>query len=138
MRNLLVTLFSVGLLSSAAFAEIAVVVNKANTTDSLGKSDVKAIFMGKAKNFPNGTQVTPVDQKDKGIYKTFYKSVAGKSPAKMKKHWVKMTFTGKATAPKSVGGNSDVITFVTQNSGAIGYVDASAVTPDVKVVAKVD
>ncbi len=128
-------ILSIALISSALLADIAVIVNPGAGVDALDAGQVKKIFMAKTKKFPNGSSVTPIDQAgDSGSYATFYKAVAGKSPSKMNKYWVKLTFTGKAEAPKKVGGDADVIAAVKGNPKMIGYVDSAAVTADVKVV----
>ncbi len=128
-------ILSMALLGSALFADIAVVVNKSNSVGSLDASQVKKIFMAKTKKLPNGSGVVLIDQETQNpAYATFYKKIAGKSPSKMSKYWVKLTFTGKAEAPKKVGGDSNVIDAIKSNPKAIGYVDSSAVTDDVKVV----
>jgi len=123
------------ILTSALVADIAVIVNPSSGVDSLNASQVKKIFLAKTKKFPNGKKVVVVDQNSENPeYATFYKKIAGKSVAKMNKYWVKLTFTGKAEAPKKVGGNSAVINAVKNDSKVIGYVDSSAVTDGVKVV----
>ena len=128
-------ILSIALISSALLADIAVVVNPNSGVDALSESQVKKIFMAKTKKFPNGNKVVAIDQNaDGSSYAPFYKSVAGKSPSKMNKYWVKLTFTGKAEAPKKVGSNNDVINLIKNNQNMIGYVDSSAVTGDVKVV----
>jgi ABC-type phosphate transport system substrate-binding protein len=132
MKKIILSMVIAG---SALMADIAVVVNPNSGVDSLSASQVKKIFMAKTKKFPNGTTVVAIDQNSANApYATFYKSVAGKSPAKMNKYWVKLTFTGKAEAPKKVGGDSDVVNLIKANKNMIGYVDSSAVTGDVKVV----
>jgi ABC-type phosphate transport system substrate-binding protein len=129
------TILSLAVLCSAAFADIAVIVNPASGVDALDAGQVKKIFMAKTKKFPNGSSVVAIDQNsENSAYSVFYKNVAGKSPAKMNKYWVKLTFTGKAEAPKKVGGDSDVITLIKGNKNMIGYVDSSSVTDGVKVV----
>jgi len=128
-------ILSIALISSALFADIAVIVNPGSGVDALNASQVKKIFMAKTKKFPNGSTAIPIDQNGaKATYVSFYDKVAGKSPSKMNKYWVKLTFTGKAEAPKKVGGDSDVVGLVKSNQNMIGYVDAAAVTGDVKVV----
>ena len=120
---------------SALFADIAVIVNPGSGVDALDASQVKKIFMAKTKKFPNGNSVVAIDQNaDNSAYAVFYDKIAGKSPAKMNKYWVKLTFTGKAEAPKKVGGDADVVNLIKSNKNMIGYVDSSAVTGDVKVV----
>ncbi len=128
-------ILSIALISSALLADIAVIVNPGSGVDALDAGQVKKIFMAKTKKFPNGSSVVPIDQNaDSGTYATFYDKVAGKSPGKMNKYWVKLTFTGKAEAPKKVGGDSNVVSSVAGNKKMIGYVDASAVSDKVKVV----
>jgi ABC-type phosphate transport system substrate-binding protein len=128
-------ILSLALIGSALLADVAVVVNPGSGVDALDASQVKKIFMAKTKKFPNGSSVVAIDQdSSNGAYVSFYDKVAGKSPAKMNKYWVKLTFTGKAEAPKKVGGDSDVLSLIKNNKNMIGYVDASAVTSDVKVV----
>jgi ABC-type phosphate transport system substrate-binding protein len=132
MKKIILSLVVVG---AALMADISVVVNPNSGVDSLTASQVKKIFMAKTKKFPNGNSVVAIDQNAVNApYVTFYKKVAGKSPAKMNRYWVKLTFTGKAEAPKKVGGDSDVINLIKSNKNMIGYVDSSAVTGDVKVV----
>ncbi len=128
-------ILSIALISSALLADVAVIVNPGSGVDALSDSQVKKIFMAKTKKFPNGSAVVPIDQNsDNATYATFYDKVAGKSPSKMNKYWVKLTFTGKAEAPKKVGGDSDVVNLIAGNKNMVGYVDSSAVTGDVKVV----
>jgi len=128
-------ILSLSLITSALLADISVVVNPQNSTDSLTDTQVKKIFMAKSKKFPNGNKTVVIDQtSDNTAYATFYKKVAGKSPSKMNKYWVKLTFTGRAEAPKKVGGDSDVIAQVSGNKNMIGYVNSNAVTDNVKVV----
>ncbi len=128
-------ILSLALIGSALLADVAVIVNPGSGVDALDEDQVKKIFMAKTKKFPNGSSVVPIDQNaDNGAYATFYKAVAGKSPTKMNKYWVKLTFTGKAEAPKKVGGDGDVIGLISSNKNMIGYVDAGAVTDKVKVV----
>ncbi len=131
-------ILSITLISSVLLADIAVIVNPGSGVDSLSSKQVKKIFLAKTKSFPNGNAVVAIDQNSKNAaYATFYKKIAGKSPSKMNKYWVKLTFTGKAEAPKKVGGDSDVINLIKSNKNMIGYVDSSAVTSDVKVACTV-
>ncbi len=128
-------ILSIALIGSALLADVAVIVNPGSGVDSLDAGQVKKIFMAKTKKFPNGNSVVPIDQNaDNGAYTTFYDKIAGKSASKMNKYWVKLTFTGKAEAPKKVGGDSDVVNLIKSNKNMIGYVDSGSVTGDVKVV----
>jgi ABC-type phosphate transport system substrate-binding protein len=128
-------ILSMAVVCSALLADVAVIVNPGSGVDALDASQVKKIFMAKTKKFPNGNSVVAIDQNsENGAYATFYDKIAGKSPAKMNKYWVKLTFTGKAEAPKKVGGDGDFVNLIKSNKNMIGYVDSAAVTDGVKVV----
>jgi ABC-type phosphate transport system substrate-binding protein len=127
-------ILSLSIVSSVLLADVAVIVNKANGVGSLDASKVKKIFMAKTKSFPDGSPIVPIDQQTNSVYKTFYKKVAKKSATKMNKYWVKLTFTGKAEAPKKVGTDADVLNLIKANKNMIGYIDSKFVTDDVKTV----
>ncbi|MEA2110860.1 MAG: phosphate ABC transporter substrate-binding protein [Campylobacterota bacterium] len=122
------------LLTASLFAEIVVIVNSGSGVSNMSAGEVKNVFLGKAKSFSNGLKAIPIDQQaSDSAYAVFYKSVAGKSVAKMNKHWVKLTFTGKGEAPKKVGAG-EVVGLVESNKNMVGYVEKSAVTDGVTVV----
>ncbi|WP_269533565.1 hypothetical protein [Chitinimonas sp. BJYL2] len=122
------------LLTVAAQAEVAVVVNPKSGVDSLSPEQIASIFLGKSTSFPSGGSATPVDQSDGATRGEFSSKVLKKDPAGVKAHWAKMQFTGKGTPPKEVGGSADVKKFVAGNPAAIGYIDKGSVDGSVKVV----
>jgi ABC-type phosphate transport system substrate-binding protein len=133
---LLVSLTS---LPSLALAEIVVIVSAGSSVSSLDKSDVARIFLGRANTFPNGDRVVPINQAEDGAVRTeFDLTLLGKSQAQMKAYWAKQSFSGRATPPDEVNGDSDVVAAVGSDPALIGYVDSSAVTGAVKVVYTVE
>ena len=123
------------LFSAQAFSGVAVVVHPSNAS-ALGEAEVARIFLGKMKSFPGGGQAIPVNQSEGASSRgAFEGTVLKKSASQIKAYWSKLVFTGKGTPPKEVGGDADVINLVKSNPNIIGYVDESAVTADVKVVA---
>jgi len=123
---------------TSANAGLVVVVNKADAVNKLSKQQVKRIFLGKVKNFPNGSKVRPVDLKiDSSDRKSFYGKVVGKNPAQLKAYWATRIFSGKGVPPKDVGDSSAAKKFISSNPGSIGYLNASSVDSSVKVVYKV-
>ena len=124
------------LFASVVQAEIAVVVHPSNAA-SLDASSLSRIFLGKMKSFPGGGQAVPVNQSEgSSATSEFNSKVLKKSGSQLKAYWSKLVFTGKGTPPKAIGSDAEVISLVSSNPNLIGYVDASAVTGDVKVVAK--
>ncbi|UJX27604.1 MULTISPECIES: phosphate ABC transporter substrate-binding protein [unclassified Pseudoalteromonas] len=133
MKKLLLAT-AVALLSSTAFADVAVIVNPANG-NAIDEGTIKKIYLGKAKSFDDGTKVNPVNQDGNSVSDEFNDKVVGKSSSQLNAYWSKLVFTGKGTPPEKLANDQAVIDFISANGDAIGYIDASKVTDKVKVVA---
>ena len=64
----------------------------------------------------------------------FTKKIHGKSISAINAYWQKKIFTGKGVPPIEQSSEKDVIEFVKNNPGAIGYVSANTNTSGVKVL----
>lgn len=115
--------------TSAAKAELAVIVHPSHPAASMSAEQVAEVFLGKS------TALSPVDQPESSAVRTeFYQKVTGKDAAQVKALWTRLIFTGKATPPKEVATSVDVKKAVAGDAKAIGYVEKSAVDGSVKVV----
>lgn len=127
------------LLSASAFslyghAEYVVIVNPGVNAE-LSRQDVERLFLAKTKTFPDGSVAVPVNQQEASpVRVTFDSHVNGKSEAQMKSYWAKLIFTGKAIPVKQLGSDREVLEFVANHPGAIGYIDAANVDDSVKVL----
>ena len=125
--------------STAAFAQVAVVVNPKSPMASMTADQVSGIFLGKSNTLPSGGTAMPTDLPDSAATRElFYTKVTGKSTAQVKAAWSRLVFSGKATPPKELGSSADVKKFVAANPDAIGYIEKSAVDSSVKVVFSAD
>lgn len=136
---LIVSLFALSIGSifgtTQAWADIAVIVNPDTGVSSLSESEVKKLFLGKKKKFPNGSSAIPVDQREgSSVNSTFSSKVLGKSDSQLKAYWSKLIFSGKGTPPRSLDSDSAVKSFVAGNKGAIGYISSGSVDGSVKSV----
>lgn len=119
--------------SGVSFAEYAVVVHPNNTV-AMTNDDVQKLFLAKTAKFPNGQLAIPINQIESNeARQNFDNSVLGKTPSQMKSYWSRLIFTGKAVPIKEVENDSEVLELVRDNQDAIGYVDSSKVTGDVRV-----
>lgn len=122
------------LTSSVSFASPVVIGNLAGA-DSLSSSDAKKLFLGKLKKLPNGASPVVIEYTDgTPIRAEFHDAVTNKSESQLQAYWSKLIFTGKGTPPKAVGSAAEVIAEVSSNPAAVGYIDSSEVTGDVKVI----
>lgn len=129
----LASIFVAGLAS----AEVAVIVSASNGNTSLDQDTIARVFLGKSKNFPDGSQAVPVDQNSgSATREAFSSTVLGKSSSQLKAYWSRLIFTGKGTPPKESGDDAAVKDLVAKNPNLIGYVDSSVVDGSVKVVYK--
>jgi ABC-type phosphate transport system substrate-binding protein len=122
---------------TCARADVVVVVSAKSTVDSLTKSQVSNIFLGKTSSFPNGDKAIAIDQKDgSSEWIDFYKKVSGKSGSQLKSYWAKLIFSGRKQPPKQLADSSEVKKSVSSNPSQISYIAEEAVDSSVKVVLK--
>ncbi|KTF16249.1 hypothetical protein [Pseudoalteromonas sp. H105] len=134
MKKLFLTT-ALTLCSLHAFAEVAVIVNPANS-NQLDANAIKKIYLGKSKSFDDGMKVNPVNQDGNSVADEFNDKVVGKSGSQLNAYWSKLVFTGKGTPPEKLSNDQAVIDFVSSNKDGIGYIDSAKVTDSVKVIGK--
>lgn len=123
------------LLSPTTFADVAVIVHPKNA-QTFDKSSISRLFLGKDKTFSNKqTAFLIVQSESSPATLEFNSKILEKNARQLKSHWSRLVFTGKGVPPNELTSDTDVMNEIKQNINAIGYVDAAAVTQDVKVVA---
>ena len=122
--------------SQLAAAEVVVIVNLKNNTD-IYESDIKRIFLGKMKNFADGSIVTPYYLAEgHAVRDKFNEKALEKSSKQLNAYWSKSIFTGKGMPPDAFDNVADALAAVSSDANAIAYIDAADVTDAVKVVAR--
>jgi ABC-type phosphate transport system substrate-binding protein len=132
MKTLFKTLAAAGLVLSAAAAnaDVVVIVSAKSSATTMTAADIANIYLGKSSSMKPVDNATPARSQ-------FYTKVAGKDEAQVKAIWSKLVFTGKATPPKELASDADVVKAVAADPNAIGYIDKSAADGSVKVVYEV-
>ncbi len=124
------------LVASHALAETVVIVHPSNN-NIINKEEVQRIFLGKKKSFDDGRSVTPLNLTDTVASRAeFENKVLDKTPAELRAYWSKLVFTGKGTPPAEMASTDELLARIATDPGAIGYIDAAAVTDAVKVAFK--
>lgn len=122
--------------TAALAAGYKVIVNNANATSSIAKKELSQLFMKKTAKWSDGTAVVAVDQTDKStVRERFTQEVHGKSVAAVKSYWQQQIFSGRDVPPVEKSSDAQVVAFVKQNPGAVGYVGEGADTAGVRVIA---
>lgn len=135
MKNTIKLIATASLLFSMAAANAGtVVIVNAGNANKPGAQEVKDIFLGKAKNFADGTSAIAVLPRSGKAREGFFADVLGKTEAQYKSAWAALVFTGKAQPPKEVDSEEEVAKLVASNPSMIGVVDSAKADKGVKVV----
>jgi ABC-type phosphate transport system substrate-binding protein len=109
---------------TSAAGDIVIVANSEAGTDSLSKSDLESIMLGKKKKWDNGTKIKIAILKAGDTHENFTKEYTGKTASQFKSYWKKLVFTGEGIQPKSFKTEDELVAYVAKTKGAVGYVSA--------------
>lgn len=113
---------------------VKIIANSRIKASAITSDELKSIFLRETNSLGDGTHVEPVLEKDGPIHESFIKEYLGRSDAALQSYYRSLIFTGKASMPKTVGSDDEVIGYVERTAGAIGYVSAGANTAGVKTL----
>ena len=125
-------------LSSATSADepsIMVIANEKGAPASLTMKELKSIFKGEKQRWKDGTKISIAFMKSSTpVGSTTANKVLKMSGDQLNKFWLALVFQGKAKAPFFYGSASEVESYVSQNAGAIGVVEAGNQVKGAKVI----
>ena len=109
-----------------------VIVHVNNPNESISVKKLKTIFLKNKGKWPKSNEkVTPLDlPENSSVRKNFSKAVLNKTVSAVVTHWQKQIFAARGKAPKKVSNDQEVIQYVAQNPGAVGYISGSAELSD--------
>lgn len=114
--------------SSVARAEIVVVVNAESGVSELSRDQVVNIYMGRYSGLPSGITAFPVDLQP--LKEDFYEKLVDQSLSELNSYWARLVFSGRASPPRQLPDAAAVLEVVSNNKGAVGYLDADDVKAD--------
>lgn len=118
-----------------AMAQMVVIVNARSGVAVMTKNEVMNIFLGRYRQFFNGQEALPVDLADIHPDRSrFYQALVGKDLSEINAHWARLVFSGRLRPPLQMTTSEEVLKWVSNNPGGIGFVDLSKVDARVKVV----
>lgn len=130
--TILVAVILIPVLSMAG--EVVFIGNSSVPASTLNHYDVKNIFLGIKTLWDDGTEIVVVVQKDSSTHDEFLKKYIRKTSAQFSNYWKKQLFSGKGLFPQSKASDQEIINFVRQKKGAIGYVSTDTGLDNVKVI----
>ena len=132
---LLVTAGSIG----AEDGAYKVIVNPANPTTQMSRLKLGEVFLKKAPRWADGIPIAPMEPSGKSaVRQRFTLETYGKPVIAISAYWQQMIFGGKAVPPPEKSSDAEIVAFVRDTPGAVGYVWAGSDATGVKVVAITD
>jgi len=140
LRAVGAALVSLVLVASATWAaesdadsplDLQIIVNAGNPVRSVTREEAKRAFLKQMSRWDSELRVEPVDQSlVSPVRLAFTRDVLRMERlSDVRAHWQKLIFTGRGTAPPVVNTDAEVIAFVADRPGAVGYVSRSASLP---------
>jgi hypothetical protein len=114
-------------------AEIKIIANPSVTAGSVSAGDIKDVFLLDKDSLAGG-HVEPVVSKGGPAHDAFLKEYVGKTDGALQALYRSLVFTGKASMPKALASDAEVVAYVAKTKGAIGYVSGDASSAGVKVL----
>ena len=117
----------VGTPHSAEQPDFLVLVNADNPVTALTTNEISRLFLKKVTTWDDGQLVQPVDQPAESTARiAFTDVVLRRKPAAVRSYWQQRIFSGRDVPPPVCGSDAEVVRFVEDNRGAIGYVGSDA------------
>lgn len=98
------------------------VVNQASAIDSIDLDTLRRVYLGKQSIVGSQRISRIVVLKDGPVHESFTHVVAGKNPITFLNYWKRLVFTGKGSMPLSLTDENEVMEYLRDSPGAIGYV----------------
>jgi ABC-type phosphate transport system substrate-binding protein len=124
----------IGIGSTVCAADVKIIANESVGATSISADELKGVFLATKTSLSDGSHVVPVLEKGGPAHEAFLKDYLGKTDSALETYYRSLVFTGKASMPKTLGADAEVVAYVAKTKGAIGYVGADAATEGVKTL----
>jgi len=133
-----VVIFIMSIFTCVAHADgeqVLVIVNNSVSQADISAKDLGSIFLGKKNSWDGGQKAVPVTLESGAAHEAFLKLYVKKNGSQFSTFWKQAVFTGQGIPPKSVSSEEEVVKFVSENPGAVGYILPSTPHDGVKILA---
>jgi TonB family protein len=120
--------------AQAVGGEVKVIANRSVKADAITAGDLKRVFLEERIALGDGTHVEPVLEKDGPVHEAFLRECLGGTDDDLQNYYRALVFSGRGSMPKQLGSDEEVVAYVENTRGAIGYVSARTNTEKVKTL----
>jgi ABC-type phosphate transport system substrate-binding protein len=89
---------------------------------TLSQKDIRDIFLGKKRKWTDGKEIVLAVMYQTEIHEKFTEQYTRKTSTQFMTYWKHMVFVGQGRFPKSISTEEEMIDYVENASGVIGYV----------------
>ncbi len=115
--------------------KLQIVVHPDNPISELDRDLLRDAFLKRATEWRTGETIRPIDLSRRfAVRERFTRDVLKKTPAQLRSYWNQQIFSGKGVPPPEANAVSDVIDYVLDHRGAVGYLPINAELGDVKLI----
>lgn len=111
-------------LSTSAQAGFIVIANTESGLEKISAAELRKVYLKKIPVLPNGQSAQVVGLKEGSAREVFLKTVLRKSESSLNSYWSRLMFSGRATPPRLFNSDQEVLDYVKQHAGAIGFINS--------------
>src|ERR1017187_9148991 len=93
-------------------ADLKIIANPSVGASAVSADELKNVFLITKTSLSDGSHVEPVLEKGGPTHEAFIKEYLGKSDAALQTYYRSLVFTGKASMPKTLGVDAEVVAYV--------------------------
>ena len=122
-------------ITTGANAELAIISHPGYDGGEINSAQVRKLFLGERKSFPNGIKATPINHAvGSPDRKLFFSQVLNMPESFHGRHWKRKMATNSGSAPVELSSYDEVLRSVANTPGSISYIDTRMLNDNVKVL----
>ena len=137
MKNIIVVLLLLLGGLACARSQIAVIVNKSVSANSLDASALLDIYSYNKREWRDGAPIVIFTLRGNGSTSDAFYTYIDKKPLDMKKLWMRLQLSGEAKAPTSFSSEEELVLKVASTPGAIAFISSEKAIDGVKLIATI-
>jgi ABC-type phosphate transport system substrate-binding protein len=122
------------LFSTSALADVLIVANKSVTETAISKTNIQQIFLGKNQKWQDGKKIRLAVLKEGPVHEAFLSAYLNRTPDRYASFWKVAIVSGTGYPPKSFDSEADLLKYVAEEAGAIGYISSDTPHNEVTVI----
>jgi TonB family protein len=114
--------------------DITVIANPSVRTNTISVNELRSVFLLQRKILKDGSAVEPVLQNSGSTHERFLREFLNRDGEEMSIYYQGLMFTGKASIPRQLNSDAEVVSYVAHTRGTIGYIGDASSTEGVKIL----